>query len=178
MRKLLVVMGLGVALLPLAAFADTPRQVLEARAVPECSIVGTWYGVGDSGTTWTDVATPGVSGTVGQFDMEWIALDATLGGYFPDAVRATRAGGVWRQLNVRTFQYTWIAYGLAADGSLVYTVRVNGTKAREGCNSLSLTYVLELWLPNQDVSTDPPFFCMPGTATETRMKVVQTTCQQ
>ncbi len=178
MRKQIVVMGLGAALLALAAFADSPVEVPEAQVASECSIVGTWFGVGDSGTAWMDVATPGVSPTSGQFDLEWVSLDPTLGGYFPDAVQATRAGGVWRQHNARSFHYTWIAYGLALDGSLVYTVRVNGTKTRTGCNLLNVSYVLELWLPDQDVSTDPPFFCMPGTATETRMKVVQKSCQQ
>jgi hypothetical protein len=178
MRKQLVVMGLGAAFLALIAFADSPPEVPEAQAASECGIVGTWFGVGDSGTAWMDVATPGVSPTSGQFEMEWVSLDPTLGGYFPDAVRATRAGGVWRQLSVRTFRYTWIAYGLALDGSLVYTVRVSGTKTRRSCNRLDVSYVLELWLPEQTVSEDPPFFCMPGTATETRMTLVQGNCQQ
>jgi hypothetical protein len=142
-----------------------------------CSRVGTWHGVGDSGTTWTAIDTPGSNATVGQFALEWVSIDPTLGGFFPTVTRATNALGVWQKVNEHSYQYTWIAYGLAVDGTTVYVARASGIASIVDCDHANLTYVLELFLPTQDISTEQPAFgSFCGTATETRMTLVQPTC--
>lgn len=142
-----------------------------------CSRVGTWHGAGDSGITWMATDTPGSSATVGQFALEWVSIDPTLGGFFPTVTRATNALGVWQKVNEQTYQYTWIAYGLAVNGSAVYVARASGIASMADCDHANLTYVLELFLPAQDISTEPPAFgSFCGTATETRMPLVQATC--
>lgn len=142
-----------------------------------CSRVGTWHGAGDSGITWIASDTPGSSATVGQFALEWVSIDPTLGGFFPTVTRATNALGVWQKVNEYAYQYTWIAYGLAVNGSAVYVARASGIASIVDCDHANLTYALELFDPGQDISTDSPAFgtyC--GTATETRMSLVQATC--
>jgi hypothetical protein len=143
-----------------------------------CTVVGTWYGAGDSGITWIGTMTPGGSATVGQLTMEWVLMDATLGGFFPSAVRVTDGMGVWQKGKKQSYAYTWVAYAFDANGALVYSARASGTRTSVNCDLWSVTYVLELWLPNQDMETDPPYFCAPGTATETRMTLVQSHCVQ
>ncbi len=146
-------------------------------ASDNCSRVGTWHGAGDSGTTWMATDTPGSSATVGQFALEWVSLDPTLGGFFPTVSRGTNALGVWQKVNDHTYEYTWIAYGLDAGGSAVYVARASGIASMANCDHVNLTYALELFLPSQDISTEPPAFgTFCGTATETRMSLVQATC--
>ena len=91
-----------------------------------CSRVGTWFGVGDSGITWMATDNPGPNATVGQLTLEWSVIDPTLGGFFPDVVRATSAVGVWQKVNRYTYEYTWIAYGLDAGGLPFYVARASG----------------------------------------------------
>ncbi len=163
------------ALLAAVAVFASSGTVMAASA--NCSRVGTWHGVGDSGSTWIAADTPGSSATVGQFALEWVLIDPTLGGFFPTVSRATNALGVWQKVNEHTYQYTWIAYGLDAGGLPVYVARASGIASMADCNHVNLTYALELFAPGQDISTEPPAFgtyC--GTATETRMALVQATC--
>ncbi|HSB07910.1 MAG TPA: hypothetical protein VLM38_00245 [Blastocatellia bacterium] len=168
------ILWIAVIAVAVAVFAGSGSVMGESN---NCSRVGTWHGAGDSGTTWMATDTPGSSATVGQFALEWVSIDPTLGGFFPTVTRATNALGVWQKVNEHTYQYTWIAYGLAADGSTVYVARASGIASMADCDHVNLTYVLELFLPTQDISTEPPefgSFC--GTATETRMALVQATC--
>lgn len=146
-------------------------------ASDNCSRVGTWHGVGDSGNTWLSTYTPGSSSTVGQFALEWVALDPTLGGFFPSVSRVTNALGTWQKLYDHTYEYTWIAYAFDAGGSAVYVARASGIDSMADCDHVNITYALELFDPGQDISTDPPAFgTFCGTATETRMSLVQATC--
>lgn len=157
-----------------AVFAGSGSVVAASN---NCSRVGTWHGVGDSGTTWMATDTPGSSATAGQISLEWVSLDPTFGGFFPTVSRATNAVGVWQKVNEHTYQYTWIAYGLAADGSAVFVARASGIASMADCDDVNLTYALEIFLPTQDILTEPPAFgtyC--GTATETRTSLVQATC--
>lgn len=143
-----------------------------------CSRVGTWFGVGDSGITWMATDNPGANATVGQLALEWTVIDPTLGGYFPDVVRATNAVGVWQKVNRNTYEYTWIAYGLDAVGLPFYVARASGTASMADCDHVNITYALELFDPAQDMSTEPPLYgCFSGTATETRVPLVQATCE-
>jgi hypothetical protein len=145
-------------------------------AAKGCTMVGTWFGAGDSGITWMATNAPGPSATAGEVNIEWVLMDATLGGFFPAAVRVTNAVGVWQKGSRQIFPYTWVAYAFDVNGALVYTARASGVHTAVDCDHWNITYVLEIWLPSQDMNDDPPYFCAPGTATETRMPLVQATC--
>lgn len=144
-----------------------------------CGRVGTWFGLGDSGFSWIATDTPGPNATVGQLALEWTVIDPTLGGWFQNAVRTTNAVGVWAKVNRRLYELTWVAYGLDANGLPVYVARASGTAELADCDNVDIIYVLEIFDPTQDISVDPPAFgCVSGTATETRMPLVQATCEE
>lgn len=162
------------AVVAVALVAGSGRAM---AASENCSRVGTWFGMGDSGITWIAVDAPGASATVGQVVLEWSLIDPTLGGFFPTVARATNALGVWQKVNGHTYEYTWVAYGLDVAGQQVFVARASGIASLEDCDHVSLTYTLELFHPAQDISTDPPAFgTLCGTGTETRMGLVQKTC--
>jgi hypothetical protein len=141
-----------------------------------CGRVGTWFGQGDSGTTWIAIVTAGMSATVGQINMEWVLLEPTLGGFFPTAVRVTGGKGVWEKVNQNQYKYTWVAYGLDATGQPVYVARTSGFETIAGCDQTNITYTLELFSPEQNIWSDPPFFgAFTGTGVENRMPVVVVT---
>lgn len=140
--------------------------------------VGTWHGVAaDLHITWMAVNTPGQNAFNGQMTVEWVEIDPTLFGNFPDAARVTNAYGVWKQVGWRVYPFNWIGYGLDQDGILIYTARASGEAYLVDCDHLDITYVLEVWLAGDDISTDPPLFCIPGTAVETRMPLVEASCE-
>jgi len=143
-----------------------------------CSNVGTWLGLGDTGFTWMNTITPGANATVGQLDIEWVLIDPTLFGFFPDAVRVTNATGVWEKVNRQTYMVTWMAWGFDVNGFPLYVGRLSGTDTMVGCDELDVGYVLEIFLPGQDMNTEPPIFCANGHATETRMPLVQAICEE
>lgn len=175
--KRIAVMG-GIVLSVVFAAMVFAANGSAARGSNNCSLVGTWLGVGDSGTSWIATVTPGPNATVGQLAMEWVGMDPTLGGSFPNVIRATNALGVWEKVNKRKYEYTWIAYGFDANGLQVYVTRASGTALMTDCDHVALTYVLELFNPGQDISTQQPLLgCFPGTAVETRMPLVQAICE-
>lgn len=138
-----------------------------------CGRVGTWFGQGDSGITWMAVDTPGANATVGQFVLDWVLIDPTLGGFFPTSAVVTGAKGVWEKVNQSKYKYTWVAYGLDAAGQPVVVARASGFATMAGCNNVNLTYTLELFAPEDDIWTDQPSFgAVTGTAVEKRMPVV------
>jgi hypothetical protein len=167
----------GALLAAVTVFAASGFSPMTPPASNGCSRVGTWHGLGDSGTSWIAIDSPGANATSGQLALEWVSLDPTFGGFFPTADRATGAQGVWQKVNQHTYQYTWIAYVLDAGGSAVFVARASGIASMTDCDHMDLTYALEVFDPSQDISTEPPLFgtyC--GTATETRMALVQATC--
>jgi hypothetical protein len=144
-----------------------------------CGKVGTFHGeAADMGFTWMVVNTPGQNAANGQFTVEWIEIDPTLVGNFPDATRMTNAYGVWKKVGWNVYKYTWIAYGLDQDGFLVYSVRASGTAKLTNCNHADLNYVLEIWPAGLDIYEDEsPIPPIPGSGVETRMPLVQATCE-
>ena len=163
------------AILAVALFAGSGSVMAQSK---NCSQAGTWHGAGDSGGTWMEVVTQGQSATVGQMQVEWVLWDPGLGVGFP-AVRTTNPMGVWEKVNEKTAKWTWIAYGLGADGSVVYVVRASGVSTMTDCDTKLFTGVMELFAPGQVISAEPPAYgsvCASGT--ETRMQLVQATCPQ
>jgi hypothetical protein len=142
-----------------------------------CSMVGTWQGEGPQGGIWFTVYTPGRNAINGQVTGESVLFDPTLGGFFPDAVRVTNPVGVWKKTGWRRYQFTTRAYGLDQYGEVIYTWRVSGETELVDCEHGDSTFVTELWLAGDDISTDPPFLCFPGTAVETRVPLVQASCE-
>ncbi len=125
-----------------------------------------------------EAVTQGQSATVGQMQVEWVLWDPGLGVGLP-AVRTTNPMGVWEKVNEKTARWTWIAYGLGADGSVVYVARASGVSTMTDCDTKLFTFVMELFGPGQVISTEGPAygsFC--GSGTETRMQLVQATCPQ
>lgn len=138
-----------------------------------CGIVGTWFGQNDSGFAWMATITPGTNATDGQFTLEWVLIDPTLGGFFPTAVRATGANGVWEKVNQFKYKYTWVAYGLSAAGQIVFVARTSGFETMAECDQLDTTYTMELFAPGQDIWSEPPSFgTFTGTGVHKRMPVV------
>lgn len=171
------VIAVGIVLAALCAapvFADAPG----VGGSNNCSNVGTWQGLGDTGFTWMNIITPGANATVGQLDLEWVLVDPTLFGFFPEAVRVTNAIGVWEKVNRHTYVVTWVAWGFDMNGVPVYVGRLSGTDTMLDCDHIDVDYVLEVFLPGQDMDTDPPIFCANGHASETRMPLVQAICEE
>ncbi len=171
-KRRLLAISLALAL----AFAVALFGVSTMTASKECSRVGMWHGEGDTGFTWMATVSPGADATSGQFTLEWVLIDPTLGGFFPDVARVTNAFGVWQKVNQHTSKFTWMAYAFDAGGKLAYTARASGTESMVDCDRIDIKYVLQLWLAGMDLSTDAPILCAPGTATETRMSLVQASC--
>jgi len=163
------------AIFAVAVFASSGSVMAASK---NCSVLGTWHGVVNSGATYMVTITRGQSATVGQFVAEWVLWDPTLEGYFTDAVRTTNPMGVWEKVNGNTSKWTWIAYGLDGIGQPLYTIRASGISSMVNCDELHLTYVTEVFLPSQDISKDTPIAVFCGTGIETRMQLVQATCPQ
>ena len=151
--------------------------------IEPCTQVGTWQGENPQGDLWFTVYTPGQNVKNGQATGEFVQIDPTLGlsGYYPefgDAVRVTNPVAVWKKIGWRKYKYTSRAYGLDQDGGVVYTWRISGETELVDCNHSESTSVVELWREGyEDISTDPPFLCIPGTAVETRVPLVQASCE-
>jgi hypothetical protein len=158
------------AIFAVAVFASSGSVMTASK---NCAHLGTWQGVVDTGETYMVTITRGQSDTVGQMVAEWVLWDPALGVGMP-AVRTTNPMGVWEKVSGNKFIWTWIAYGLAADGSVVYELRASGVSSMADCDTMPFTYVTEVFIPSQD--TPVATFC--GTGTETRMQLVQTSCPQ
>ena len=162
------------AIFAVAVFASSGSVMAASK---NCSNLGTWHGVVDSGATYMVTITRGQSATVGQFVAEWVLWDPTLNQAFPTAVRTTNPLGVWEKVNGKEFTFTWIAYGLDGNGAPLYTIRASGISLLVNCDELHLTYVTEVFSP-LDISMESPIATFCGSGTETRMQLVQATCPQ
>jgi hypothetical protein len=142
-----------------------------------CPALGAYFGTSAFGNSWIATITRGSSATVGQAYLEWVYFDATLGGAFPSAVRLANSVGVWKKVEGNLVEWTWVSHGFDASGTVLYKLRASGTWWFVDCDHAEEAYVVEVFLASQDMNTDPPVSCFPGTATETRMQVVQAVCE-
>ncbi len=153
-----------------------------AAAPPPCTVEGAWISEVDVGAVFFKVANRGANATTGTLFIEWVVMDPTLFGNFPDAVKLTQGVGVWRANLVedteghRPTHYTWMAYGLGSDGLPIYVVVVSGTDTMQGCNTLDFDYVMEIFLASQDPFVDPPIACMAGTGVKHRIPTAVGSC--
>jgi hypothetical protein len=165
-----LVMAFAVVMVP---FAAGWAPVATAQVSRPCTEEGTWHGVADNGFTWMNTITRGVDATRGQLDLAWVTIDPTLGGTFANAARVTPARGVWSKVGRKDALWTWIAYASEANGTPAYAIRSSGRHHMPDCEHLDIEYALEIFLPSQDMATDPPIAVPRGTARETRMPLIQ-----
>jgi hypothetical protein len=177
MNKRQVLRG-GVVLAAIFAVAVFAGSGSVMAASEDCPVAGTWHGASAIGATWMAVASPGANATYGQVVLEWVRWDPTLRGYFPTAVRTTSAMGVWEKVDGKTIHVTFVAYGFDGNGAPLYTIRLIAVSTEVDCDHRSMTYVMEIFLPQQDISKDSPIGKLCGSGTETRMQPVQATCPQ
>jgi hypothetical protein len=153
-----------------------------AQAQP-CTVEGAWISEADVGAVFFKVANRGANANSGTLFIEWVVMDPTLFGNFPDAVTLTQGVGVWQHhLNEdvagnRETHYTWMAYGLGSDGLPVYVVvKVSGADTLQSCNTIAFDYVMEIFLASQDPFVDPPIACIEGTGVKHRIPVTAASC--
>ncbi len=159
----------------LIAAVCTVLLAVDAGAATGCRLTGVYFG--EAGNTWMLTVSRGSSARAGHLYLEWIQVDPTAGGAFPTAVRATNGVGLWEKINSKNLKWSWVFYTLDANGAIVYIQRFSGTSVLVDCDHANDTWVVETWLGGQDMNTEPPIACAPGTGTETRMPLVQAVCQ-
>ena len=111
---------------------------------------GTWIGqVGDTPLMATYANVVGV--VAGTSNLDFYG-DPTLGSpYFSAATRNTTGRGVWTRVHPRTYDYMFVAAGLAADNSVVYQLKVWGTKTLgPHCGTMEVTATLDIFAPWQN----------------------------
>jgi hypothetical protein len=122
-----------------------------------CKLQGSWYGTGDITllTTYN-----GMSANSGTIIEELPGFDMTFGGFYPTVVEGTTLRGTWQRTGGNTFVFTQLAYGLDADGNIVYKVKNSGIKTlSEDCNSMEVVSTIEFYGP-EDNPFAGPGFCM------------------
>lgn len=153
-----------------------------AASPPPCTVEGAWLSQADVGAVFFKVANRGANATSGSLSIEWVAMDPTLFGNFPDAVKLTQGVGVWSARltegveRSRPTHYTWMAYGLGSDGLPIYVLVVSGTDTMQDCNNLAFDYVMEIFLASQDPFVDEPVACMEGTGVKHRIPATVGSC--
>ena len=131
---------------------------------PPCGIAGTWIGqVGDTPLMATYANVVGVVAGTSNLDLYG---DPTLGSpYFSAVTRNTSGRGVWTRVHPRAYDYMFVAVGLAADNSVVYQLKVWGTKTLgRDCGTMEVTATLDIFAPWQNPLGDEPpaYSSIPG----------------
>ena len=116
-----------------------------------CTIQGTWFGVVDLDTKllsgWSVTAT-GKSNSHGVNVLEFPTFDYTLGGAFPEAVKAWANRGVWRRVDGNTFDYSFMSIAVDAGNMPVWMARVSGTSTlSDDCMTEEISATMDIYLP-------------------------------
>jgi uncharacterized membrane protein YhdT len=163
---LLVVLLLGFAV-PSAALAGGKKG---------CSNLGTWFGVSpifidptlplpenpppppplpwpELYLTGWSVTVTGKSNSEGTNLFEYPSFDATLKGFFVDAVRIGNMRGNWKRTGGNTFDYTFMGFGYNAWNVPLYIAKISGqVELLEDCQYQKTTAIMEVFSP-----ADKPF---------------------
>jgi hypothetical protein len=146
-----------------------------------CRLDGAWLGTTPGWLLDWTVVYQSVSPHEGTLSMRFVGGDASLGGAFP-ATSLSRTTGSWVRTGRRTFDYTMIHFGLAADGQTpVFIGKAIGSLELSGsCDSLEvINWSLSIYDPAQDPFDDePPIMCIPdgGISTAVRIPVQPSPC--
>jgi hypothetical protein len=122
------------ALLLITVAAPAAAQADKCSTGASCRLQGSWLSEVDIGGMFFAQYEGGANATSGPLSLEWILFDTTLFNNFPTAVRLTQAAGGWRS-HGRSYDYTWVAYGLDSAGIPVYAIKGSGTGPRGLCRA-------------------------------------------
>jgi len=151
MRKLIVV---------LAAIAAVSATPVAFSADSACKLTGAWIGYLGPSASWTAIA-DGVSQSYGTIAITYPAMDATLFGTFPTAVRISSFQGTWARKGGSKFAYSTVAIAVDALGSTLWVGKLVGTETMQpGCNTELVTAKFSAYAPDANPFTDVPFFQM------------------
>lgn len=151
MRKLIVVM---------AAFAAIATAPVAFSADSACKLTGAWIGYLGPSASWTAVA-DGVSQSYGSIVITYPAMDATLFGTFPMAVRISSFQGTWARKGGGKFAYSTVAIAVDALGNTLWIGTLAGTETMQpGCGTELVTAKFAAYAPDANPFTDAPFFTM------------------
>jgi hypothetical protein len=168
--------GAVCALLIFTVAAPVAAQANEWSTATSCRPQGSWLSEVDIGGIFFAQYAGGANAISGALTIEWILFDPTLFGNFPTAVRLTQGAGGWRS-HGRTYDYTWVAYGLDSAGIPVYAIKGSGTGAFQGCDTIAFDWVLEVFAgPDIDPLIGVPVTCLSGFGTKVRIPVALSTC--
>jgi hypothetical protein len=78
---------------------------------------------------------------------------------------------VWEKVNQHENRFTWVAYGLGANGLPVYVLRAVGVGKIQECDRVDFTGWLQVFAPNQNIWSDTPLMSIPIDEFATRMPV-------
>lgn len=151
MRKLIFL------LTALAAIAAAPAAV---SADASCKLSGAWIGYLGPAASWTAIA-GGSSESHGTIEITYPAMDATLFGTFPNAVRISSFQGTWVRKGGGKFAYSTVAIAVDALGNTLWIGKLVGTETMQpGCGTELVTAKFSAYLPDANPFTGAPFFAM------------------
>lgn len=142
-----------------------------------CALQGSWLAGGEEqvGDTFFGIFSRGATDVEGPMVVEWIVEEPMFG-----AVTLTQAVGQWRKARGRNYDYTFLFYGLDANGELVYAIRNSGTATIQDCDSAKFEYVSEVFFVGLETPSDAlngePDFCLAGRGRATRLPLIQAEC--
>jgi hypothetical protein len=121
-----------------------------------CSLLGGWVGYDETGAV-SLFTYDGKSESSGASDLDFPALDPTLFGAFPTAVKTTSLRGEWKRTGGKTFAYTLIVLALDDTNQTVGLAKFTGGKVLEDrCTRMVVTVQMEVYAPNMDPFSDDP----------------------
>lgn len=141
----------------------------------ECSLVGTWAGNAGDDMYWLGVHTAGSTNNKGEMLLDFVGVS---NGLLNGAIRMAPGRGVWEQTSKGQYKYTWYTYGIGEFGP-IYTVRVSGIAVNDGCDTINIQYIYEMFQPGawppQNVAPENLVYATSGVAHEYRIPVAVTT---
>jgi hypothetical protein len=121
-----------------------------------CSLLGGWVGYNEQGAI-SLFTYDGKSESSGASDVEFPALDPTLYGAFPTAVKTTSLRGEWKRTGGNTFDYTLIVLALDDTNQTVGVAKFTGDKVLEDdCTRMVVTVQMEVYSPDMNPFADDP----------------------
>lgn len=150
MKKLIVLACVSLGLATTAFAAKPPKPAPAPMPVVEksCQLLGTWFGIASPDNPvlagWM-VSVTGQNSSHGTNNLEYPTFDPTLGIGLP-AVRISTLRGVWERTGGKTFVYSFMGMGVAADNSPVWIGRVSGNiTLSDDCNTEYITATMEIF---------------------------------
>jgi hypothetical protein len=103
-----------------------------------------------------------VSNSSGTITIAYPALDPTLFGAFPTAVRVSTLQGVWQRTGGKTFAYTTVGIAVDALGNTLWIGKLAGTETMQpGCGVELVTATFSVYAPNANPFEDPALMVLP-----------------